>query len=485
MATGDGEEDGLPSVGEVIESIGMGHVQVRQGALGAGGVYLVSGVGMMTISAISQTLAQHWHLHSLERAFIVSVVIFGIFFGNLVSGFLGDRLGRRLPILVGYAGITIFSIACSLSQDVITMCIARFFLGMFFGLGQPAGNVLASEITPAKYRLLMNCGCQSLFPLGEIYSACLIYYYDPYMRDLDWRMLVALDAVPPALLCILAYFFLYQSPSYQAAQGNYQDAKQILTTMRDVNGKTDVRVDFRPLLPPNEHTGQYQQVKVIYSPDMLYSTLVTKYGCFSLNFVFYGTLYAFPQIVTQVDMRVPPATSLILGAVWEIPAYLLAALCCHFCRRIPSMIVSFAMLASASIAFVVGANLQGEHESAFYLLQGGFIGIKVLVNILFIVIYTYASEIFPVRARTTGNSVCLAGGRVGAFLAPFAYEMMVEATGRFDVFFYLLAVLCILNCVFSVFLPVETFGKDLEALHPSDLPDESTTLSSAKKLRSV
>eukprot|EP00747_Dinoflagellata_sp_TGD_P117156 gnl/TRDRNA2_/TRDRNA2_172545_c2_seq3.p1 gnl/TRDRNA2_/TRDRNA2_172545_c2~~gnl/TRDRNA2_/TRDRNA2_172545_c2_seq3.p1 ORF type:complete len:485 (+),score=46.52 gnl/TRDRNA2_/TRDRNA2_172545_c2_seq3:73-1527(+) len=472
---------GLQSIGDVIESIGLGQTHIRQGAVGMGGIKFVCGAALMMVSAVSLSIAQDWHLNSLQRGSMVSMIFVGIFLGNLLSGTLGDYSGRRLPALVAYIGIFIFGTACALSQDFITMCLLRFCLGISFGVGQPAINVLCAEITPSKYRLIMNCGCQALFAVGEIYSACLVYLDDPYMRDLNWRMLLVWAAVPPAVLFVLAYFFLYQSPVYQAAQGDYEGAKQILMAMREVNGKRDVPVEFRPLLPPNDQSdphGQWQQLKIVYGPDMLYSTLVTKYSCFSLNFVFYGTLFAFPQVVTQVDMGVPPATSLILGALWEFPGFMLAAACCHFCRRILSMICVYAMMAVALIAFTVGANLQGRHESSVYLLQGGFAGIKVLVNILFVVVYVYASEIFPVSARTTGNSVCLAGGRVGSFLAPFAFEMITAATGRFDVFFYLLAAVSVLNCLLDMFLPVETFGKELEALH---VPDESRVLKPAGK----
>eukprot|EP00747_Dinoflagellata_sp_TGD_P117155 gnl/TRDRNA2_/TRDRNA2_172545_c2_seq2.p1 gnl/TRDRNA2_/TRDRNA2_172545_c2~~gnl/TRDRNA2_/TRDRNA2_172545_c2_seq2.p1 ORF type:complete len:488 (+),score=39.12 gnl/TRDRNA2_/TRDRNA2_172545_c2_seq2:73-1536(+) len=479
---------GLQSIGDVIESIGLGQTHIRQGAVGMGGIKFVCGAALMMVSAVSLSIAQDWHLNSLQRGSMVSMIFVGIFLGNLLSGTLGDYSGRRLPALVAYIGIFIFGTACALSQDFITMCTIRVFLGVSFGLGQPALNVLISEITPAKYRLLVNSCCQSIFAFGEIYSACLIYFDDPYMQDLKWRTALILSVMPAAILGILAYLFLYESPSYQVAQGDYQGATKTLMTMRDINGKSDVLVEFQPPPPADDQSalqGYFQQLKIVYGPHMLYSTLVTAYGCFSLNIVFYGTLYAFPQVVTQVDMGMPPATALILGALWELPGFALAALCCTFCRRIPSMVFAYAVMAGALLAFPFGASLQGEHKSAWYLLQSGFIGIKVLANALFVVVYVYASEIFPVRARITGCAICFAGGRLGGVLAPLTFELMTEATGRFHVFFYVLATVSASNCVLDMFLPIEPFGKDLDALHSEELSDEHTTLVPHKKLSSV
>merc|ERR1740129_326441 len=144
----------------------------------------------------------------MERGVIVTIVFIGVLIGNLVCGPIGDSLGRRHIIIVSYVGIFVFSILSSVTTGFTSLSIARLFVGMSFGFGQPAWNVLGSEITPSAWRVLMMGFSFMLFAIGEAFSAILLIVDDPTLKHLHWRWLLRMGAIPSLCFCIVAYMFL-------------------------------------------------------------------------------------------------------------------------------------------------------------------------------------------------------------------------------------------------------------------------------------
>merc|ERR1719160_1339430 len=95
---------------------------------------------------------------------------------------------------------------------------------------------------------------------------------------------------------------------------------------------------------------------------------------------------------------------------------------------------------------------------AHYIIQGSILVIKMLSNTAFVVVYQYASEIYPSIARTTGSAICVSGGRLGAILAPVFFETLADYTGHFTSFFMMTSAFAAFNTVLAMFLPIETAG---------------------------
>ncbi|CAJ1409257.1 unnamed protein product [Effrenium voratum] len=305
MAASPTSEDKKPTLGEVIESIGIGPAQFRAGLLG-GGVWLADGAELLLIGSVADTLAREWHLSSFTKGFVVTIVYTGLMFGNITSGPAGARFGRREVVVLSFFGrIFVFSIFSSTSQSITdVLMIWRFIVGWSIGFGQPAWLAISAEITPAKYRIITGGLTQTLFALGELYSASLLMLDDPSLQKLDWRRVIALGAIPSAILFIFSALFLHQSPTFLQMKGRHADAVQVLESMRHDNSAPDISVDFR-LQPQNAPQlgfieTFYRQSKVIMSNKLLVPTLVTMFTCFELNLAYYGCIYAFPQVLSDL-----------------------------------------------------------------------------------------------------------------------------------------------------------------------------------------
>mmetsp|Transcript_55111 Transcript_55111/g.148600 ORF Transcript_55111/g.148600 Transcript_55111/m.148600 type:complete len:488 (-) Transcript_55111:110-1573(-) len=476
MATTDVAEQGPPPLAEVIERIGFGWAQLRVVLLG-GCVWLADGSELLLIGTVTRAVSDEWGMRAWQRGSTVSIVFLGILLGNGICGPVGDRYGRRLPILVSYLGIAVFSILSAFTQNFYQLAAVRLFVGASFGIGQPAINALSSEVCPAYWRIMMNALTQTLFIFGELYSAVLVWWDDPMMRHLDWRWLLLMGSIPSVVCLVFSWLWLHESPSYFAVHGDYAGAKRVLESFCNDNGKVGLNVDFKLPPPKKESTPLEVMIEnfwVICSRRLLYSTIAVIYSCFTLNVVFYGCLYAFPQVLTEVDMNAAPAVSLVFGALWELPGNVLAVFCGMFWPRKPVMIGYLVATALSLLAFGLGADqVSGgsEHWLHLALVHGGYIGIKCFAIVGFVAVYQYSTEIYPTVARTTGTAACVAGGRLGGMVAPLVFEWIVEATANISIFFYFTATLCIVNIMFVLFLPLETFGRSLD-----DYNEENETL---------
>eukprot|EP00933_Yihiella_yeosuensis_P028222 TRINITY_DN22042_c0_g1_i1.p1 TRINITY_DN22042_c0_g1~~TRINITY_DN22042_c0_g1_i1.p1 ORF type:complete len:503 (+),score=85.85 TRINITY_DN22042_c0_g1_i1:94-1602(+) len=463
---------GLPSIADKIDEIGLGLAQVRAAMLG-GAVYLADGAELLLIGSVTRSVAKEWDLNAFERGSAVSIVFTGILIGNSCSGPFGDHLGRRLPVVLSYLGVAFWSALSACSQSYVQLSAIRLMVGLSFGIGQPAANTLISEVTPSDWRMVVSGSANCwLFAVGELYSAALIYYDDPSMKNLDWRWLLLMGAMPACILLVTSFFLLKQSPVWLSMKERNEEATEVLKSMASDNGKEDINFDFKPMKkanvsqtsiascePPEE---LFEPLMIIYAPDMIFMTLTVIFTCFTLNTVFFGSLYALPQVLTEVHLGMSPAAGLLMGCVWEMPGIALALTLGHFCpRRFCMMLYSGVMCVSMCL-FAYGCSNQDVGMVYDVMMQIGYFGLKSVPPIGFTIAYQYAAEVYPAKARTTGNAAALAGGRVGGITSPLIFEWLSAATGSSFTFFYFGALCLAINFVLISMLKVEPFGKKLD-----------------------
>jgi len=177
---------------------------------------------------------------------MVTIMFLGVLIGNLLSGSLGDNYGRRIVIIVSCVGIIVFTIISSFAQSAITLTAARLFVGAALGIGQPGIYSLASELTPIWWRFASSSVWQSSYCCGALYSALLLLYDDPDLQHLHWRWLLRMGTIPAAACLIMSMFFLYQSPSFLATNGHYDEAVKVLDAMKWFNSASSVSSEFTP-----------------------------------------------------------------------------------------------------------------------------------------------------------------------------------------------------------------------------------------------
>lgn len=481
------------SAAEIVERIGTGSGQWKALVAG-GGVWMADGAEVLLITSITQAVDDEWQLRPWERGAIVSIVFFGVLLGNLMSGVAGDLLGRKWPLIGSYFGLLVFSLLSVLSTGPIVLCCTRLFVGISFGLGQPAFNSFINEITPSKGRMTVNSWGQLLFGAGELYACALIWFQDPYMTNLNWRWLIALGAIPSAVFLVLSAFMLPESPSFLAVNGRHEEAREVLRNLRDSNGALDVDIDLddgsldanRRSDPGRRHSPKLMdKIGIVVGRYMLYTTLTMCITTFTINFLFYGGLYSFPQILPDMKLSVSPSLNLMLGSIIEFPGYLIGVFIGAMVSR--KTMLTFVMLMSAVWVLVFNfASLLPSPIQVEVFTQIAFAGHKMFIAMGFVIAYVYTSEVYPTVARTTGGALCLAAGRIGAMAAPSLYESLVILTGGYTGFFCFTATLCTINAVLVLFLPFETKDAVLQDyVHQEQQPIASIVNTNTDEIKNV
>ena len=136
---------------------------------------------MLVMGSITSLLHNHWELSAPVRGMMVSIVFLGFCGGNLVSGSIGDRYGRKRSILLSYLFIGVFGMLTAFSWDAVSMVILRFMVGFGCGIGFPSVYSLIPEVCPTNMRgpastLMIGC-----MPLGELFAALGVMLIDPYL----------------------------------------------------------------------------------------------------------------------------------------------------------------------------------------------------------------------------------------------------------------------------------------------------------------
>jgi len=95
---------GARHISHVVEDIGAGWAQVKFTALTAG-VWAADGAELLLLGSVTRSVKEEWNLTPFQQGLVVSIVFLGVLVGNVISGQLGDRFGRKKPIMVSYVAM--------------------------------------------------------------------------------------------------------------------------------------------------------------------------------------------------------------------------------------------------------------------------------------------------------------------------------------------------------------------------------------------
>jgi len=503
---------------DAITQIGPGPYQLVVLCL-AGGVYMAEGSLLLMLSVIAKSLIARWNLTPLFAGAMVSIIFCGLLIGTILGGFLCDRYGRRMPILVTYSGIVVFLAASMLSPDVLLLITAKFLLGVSLGFGVPAANALVCESCPGSHRSNVYSMTMILFSMGQMYSAVVIWSMSPELNEdeLHWRGMLALAGLLPLTLSIFSYFFLLESPHWLLNQGRYSEAKEVVWQMAKYKGnippylieELTSSIVSAPSSPESKEASfsdptaledqrtcdcssesrqevwlvlgnvcsgikeDFGRLGLLFSDKFKTTTIMMSYISFVSNFAYYGMIYGLPDTLKKEQPEDndawSPAAGVFFSAVFEIPGVFVAILLGTTVGRKMNMTISFTCTA-LSLAAVTHTLLKGDMEG-FGLVA--IFCVKLFIASAFIVVYLYLLEIYPTKFRATGLAFCMVVGRLGAFVCPFLYDGFAMVGIHHMWFFIVMGTMALIAAVVSLLLPYET--KDSQ-LMGDDVPVEEPIL---------
>ncbi|KAK4476007.1 hypothetical protein MN116_001240 [Schistosoma mekongi] len=431
------------TVEDAVESAGLGRFQLKLFVL-CGAISAADAMEMLLLSVLGPALRCYWLLSSGQVAALTTVVFAGFLFGAPLWGFIADRFGRWPTLLIVLSMITYFGIITSCAPTYIWVIILRFLVGFAIGGGN-SSFTLFSEFLTVRHRAKVLLAFNIFWAFGSTFEVGLAYLILP---RLGWRWLVFASALPLFIFLFLLRF-LPESPRFLVGAGKTEEAERIIADLFRTNRVTPLS---GTLVSPTIPTRDRGSIKGMFGKTYLISTLMLPIIWFSAAFVYYGVVLLSAEIfrfkhscfgsIPLMILMVDYAGRKITLASWNgliAVIFMLLYLC-------------MPKLAITALLFVLRALSAG----------------------LFSLAYVYTTEVYPTTVRAVAVGTFSSIARLGAMVTPYVAQVMMPEISEIGAL-SLYASLALLVSIVSLFLPIETKGRQLP--NSVDAPSTPSSIS--------
>jgi len=326
-------------------------------------------------------IAKEFDVPLTDVALVFTLTLWMRLVGAVASGWLADRVGRKLPLMISILGYSLCNFIAGFSPTFWFLLLFRALLGAFMGAEWPAGAALSMETWPQRSRGFMGGVLQGSWGVGFLMSSAI---YALLYNSIGWRGMLWMGILPA--LSVVYVRYLVKEPPIWAENRRLQ------------------REENREMRTP---------LFSIFKRGMLGNTLT---ACWWMagGFVLYYSVQALFPTHLQKDLGLSPAMLatpiMIANVVVLLAAGFWGWVADRFSRRI-SMIIPgvlsiplafFYLLTGDYTVMVVGYVMMGA-------CGGGGMGGPVPA---------YLNERFPTEIRATATAFCYHQGAIWGGLVP-------------------------------------------------------------------
>ncbi|XP_012885710.1 PREDICTED: solute carrier family 22 member 14 [Dipodomys ordii] len=166
-----------------------------------------------------------------DKALLQAIFMAGILTGSFIFGFICDKMGRYLTILLSLLGLAIFGFGTAFVSSFHQYLFFRFAVSQAV-VGYTIGSLsLATEWLVGEHRTHAIVLAHCLITIGIMFLVGLAYTIP------HWRLLFLVGGVPvfPLICCV---WVLPESPRWLMTRGRIEEAKQVLCYAARVNKRT-------------------------------------------------------------------------------------------------------------------------------------------------------------------------------------------------------------------------------------------------------
>src|ERR1044072_9404489 len=154
-----------------------------------------------------------------DVAFPITLTLMMRPLGALIFGWLGDKFGRRIPLMIDIVFYSVMEWATAFAPNFTVFLILRALFGIGMGGEWGLGASLAMESLPTKARGLFSGILQQGYAVGYLLAALVYWIVFPLF---GWRGLFVAGALP-ALLVLYIRARVPESPVWLRQQHAVSD----------------------------------------------------------------------------------------------------------------------------------------------------------------------------------------------------------------------------------------------------------------------
>lgn len=435
-----------------------------------GAIFIVGGLGFMFDAwdvalngFLIPLLAKEWGLSLGQAAWIATANLIGMALGAFIWGGIADRLGRKKAFTLTLLIFSIFTVFGALAPNYGLFLVFRFIAG--FGLGGciPVDYALVGEFTPAKHRGRVLTAMDGWWPVGATLCAAVSAWLVSFTT---WHTIM-LVMVLPALLIVGVRFFIPESPMYLLSQGRNDEADAIIRSLvkrtgADVTEWSHEGVEEAPKAAPimqrlRALTGQ---VNLLWQYS--WKITLTSWTLFvSVLLLYYAALTWLPGILKKQGLT-DQAAFITTGGMTAIGilGVVFSAILVEIIGR-KWVLGASGVLASVSLVWFAIAleNSTGQLTASAItaILLFGF-----LIQFTVPALYTYVTELYPTRLRSSGFGWASSVSRMAIGIAPIIFGSILWPTIGLVNTFALTGLFVVISVIIMIFLGRETAGEQLD-----------------------
>ncbi len=396
------------------------------------------------IAFILPKLMMTWHLTPVQAGFVGSFGLVGMAVGSMLSGTIGDYIGRKKVFAGTLILYSLATGACGLAWSYESLLFFRFLVG--FGLGGqiPVAVTLLSEFAPIKERGRMIVILESSWAIGWLIAGILAYVIIPRY---GWQVAFFVGTLP-VLYAPILWRIVPESPMYLMRKGRIDEAHAIVSKIETSLGiepgtkPSSVEVGIAAAVPAFS-------IGRLFSRGYLKNTICLWILWFGHVFSYYGIFMWLPTIMVQAGHEMLRSFEyLIWMSVVALPGYFIAnKIIATYGRK--SCMVGFVLLFAAT-AFMFG---RAGSTWEIYLWSGL---LSIANQGVWGVLYAYTPESYPTEARSTGVGWAAAWGRIGGMIAPVLVGMILTGPDKISTVFTMFTGMMLIVAATMLVLGTET-----------------------------
>ncbi|HEY6515513.1 MAG TPA: sugar porter family MFS transporter [Steroidobacteraceae bacterium] len=427
------------------------------------------GFDAMVISGVVPFIRDYFGLagaaQSLALGWAVSGLGWGAMIGNLCTGVLSDRYGRRSVLLLTAVLFFGSSILAATAHSYPTFILARVLAGIAVGAAILTAPMYIAEIAPAQRRGLLVSSNQLMIVIGISASF--------FSNDLllatgadSWRWMLAVEAIP-SLVYLALLTTVPESPRWLLVRGRRAQAREVMRTIR--GRAADEELDDIQQALATRRSGSWSAVfgrrmrfVLVFTAGLAFFQQITGSN---------AVLYYLPTIFAQAGGGLDSAfrRTAIVGAVNLAMTFVAMRWVDRLGRR-PLLVLGTSGMAAALLAagwaFHSGTGASIAHPTIVLVAVVAYIASFAIS--LGPVTWVMMAELFPNEQRAFAVSIVGFGNALASAVVTlvFPWEAAYWGISRTLLVYALLSVAAL---VFVLLLGPETRGKTLEEIERSFL----------------
>ncbi|KAM7087578.1 solute carrier family 2, facilitated glucose transporter member 8 isoform 1-T1 [Ciconia maguari] len=421
-------------------------------------------------------------LDSNQASWFGSVVTLGAAVGGILGGYLVDKVGRKLSLMLCSIPYVFGYIVIISAQNVWMLYFGRMLTGLASGITSLVVPVYISEVSHPKVRGMLG-SCVQLMVVTGILGAYIAGI------TLKWRWLAVLCSFPSCIM-LLFMSFMPETPRFLLNRNKRSEAIASLRFLRGPHA--DHEWECRQIEASVQEEGlNLSEFKnpSIYRPLLIGVALMFFQQVTGINAVMF---YA-ETIFEDANFKDSRMASVVVGSI-QVCFTAVAALIIDKTGRKVLLYISgktcywilFRIIMALSTALfglyfkmVLPNRNNSSNPEVWFTLNSASPGAESSISWLAVVSlglfvagfalgwgpipWLLISEIFPLKARGVSSGACVLTNWVMAFLVTKEFNDFIGFLTSYGTF-WLFSAFCCLNVTFTAFYVPETKGQTLEQI---------------------